>query len=260
MAAATSKEAFPEKHWPRLRELMAAGGPDAVIGFIEEQEEDAKRLALFQLAQRGFGERVPDLELDDLVDIVEAGIDEALRQAETARDAGDEKRADALTDAANVLSYNLSAALADCWPGDARARERRHFELGLEAAELCLGWREELRKGPLPFSMAWWAKGMHLLSLARHDEAANAFEESLRHAFAHAAAHGASANVDATGDRSVLLAAGYLEIARTRQGRPRTALDRVLAALDEAAEKRPHDRDDLAFAASQLREVLHRQP
>ena len=78
-----------------------------------------------------------------------------------------------------MISYNLAADLADCWPGERPAISEDLFEEGLKAAEDCITWRDELAKGPGASSMAWWAKGMHLLSLGRHEEAQHGFFKSL---------------------------------------------------------------------------------
>lgn len=245
-----SEQAFPDVHGTEIETLLRERGSDGVIGFIRGFEDRKQRLALWSLAQRRIGNDMLDCDLDDFVDVVEAGIDEALGASEAAPDE-DERRK--LLDFANVLSYNLSSGLADCWPSDSRPRERRHLETGLEAAELCLRWREELGKGPFPFSIAWWAKGIHLLALGRVDESEDAFSRSLQHAERHVGGHGGSALRDATGDWSVLLALGYAEIARSRASGNRAGFDAVLATIAEAIAARPADADDLQFTADQLR-------
>ena len=75
--------------------------------------------------------------------------------------APDDQAREGLLQGASILSYNLSADLADCWPGDEKERTRAHFEAGLAAAKDCVRWREELQNPPGTLSMAWWAKGMH---------------------------------------------------------------------------------------------------
>jgi hypothetical protein len=82
-------------------------------------------------------------------------------------------------DEANKLTYNLAADLAEGWPGDERPRERRHLEAGLAAAERCLAWRRELKKGPRPFAIAHWVHGVHLLSLGRAQDAVAALQRSV---------------------------------------------------------------------------------
>lgn len=242
-------EQFPDRHAGDIERHLRERGSDGVIAFVRGFEDQAQRLQLWSLAQRTMGNDFA-CDLDDFIDVVEAGIDEALQASEAA--ATDEDRRKRI-DFANVLAYNLSSGLADCWPSDERAREERHLQTGLEAAELCLKWRVELGKGPFPFSIAWWAKGIHLLALGRAQEAFEAFERSLHHAEQHVKAHGGSAARDATGDWSILLGQGYVEIARARLGGDGRGFDDVLAALDAAIAARPSEAEDLQFTADQLR-------
>jgi len=44
--------------------------------------------------------------------------------------APDDQAREGLLQGASILSYNLSADLADCWPGDTLERTRAHFEAG----------------------------------------------------------------------------------------------------------------------------------
>ena len=245
-----SSEDFPAVHGPEIERLVREEGAAGVIAFVQGRPDPAQRLQLWSLAQRRIGDHVPDADLDDFIEVVEAGIDEALSLAERETDA---ERRRKLTDFANVLSYNLAAGLADCWESDTRTRERRHLECGLEAAELCLRWREELGKGPGPFSMAWWAKGIHLLALDQVEDAVVAFEQSLRHAERAAREHGEPATRDSSAHWSVLLGWGYLALAQQRQTSDGSDMDAALAALEEAAADRPHDAEDLRFCAAQLR-------
>lgn len=242
-----SEPAFPDIHAAELARLAREDGSQGIIDFVRGFPDGRQRLQLWSLAMRAFG---PEADLEDLIDVAEAGIDEALTQRE---DETDDERRRQLTDQANVMAYNLSADLADCWPEDARPREMRHLETGLEAAQLCLTWRDELGKGPGPISMAWWARGIHLLALGQAEEARDAFARSLEHAEADVASRGGSVQRDATGDWSVLLGWGWLALARHRQGADGTELDLVLATLDEAVRARPEEADDLRVCSDQLR-------
>ena len=177
--AVNEKTEFPETHWDGMRTAMETGGPTTVVEFIDGFDGEERR-KLYAFAQRAFYDRDwQGKNFDAYVEIVNAGIAEGLRQAEAA---DDPEEAAKLTDYSNVLSYNLSADLAECWPGDDAPRERRHFEAGLKAAEDCIRWREELGKGPFPFSIAYWAKGMHLLSLGDHAGALENFRKSFDYA------------------------------------------------------------------------------
>ncbi len=251
MAAETG---FPHEHAPRLEALFRESGASGVIAFIRGFAEPRARAQLYSLAQRRMGGS-SWADLDEFTALVNAAIDESLAQA---RDAPDDEQRRKLVDSANVLSYNLSAALADCWPGDDRPRTREHLRAGLAAADRCLQWRRELGKGPGPFSMAWWARGIHLLALGEVSDAASAFDASLEHAKEGARAAGASAEHDATGDWSVLLGWGYCAIAHERLSGDGSGVEAALAALDAAVAARPGDADDLRFCAEQLREARAR--
>lgn len=246
-------EEFPDDQWPEIRARAEAGGAPDVVAFVEAQPDPDARRALFSFAQRALASR--DWQgkgFDVVIDVAGSGIAEALGQAETEEDP--DRRA-ALLDAANVISYNLSAALAACWPGDETPRETRHFERGLAAAEACLRWREELGKGPFPFSIAWWAKGMHLISLGRAAEAVEAMGQSLEFG-RRAAAEGAGREVAASEDFSVAIGLGYLGIARhlAGEGEGRAQYEEALAAFREMATNE-EKREDAEFGIGQLEHV-----
>jgi len=249
------EQEFPEKHWDEMREWMTSGGPDAVIAFIQGFSDPLERRQLYGLAHQGFSYR--DWEgknFDHLVTVVEAGMAEGVKQAKSAEDA--ETRAK-LLDFANVLSYNLSADLAACWPGDEAPREIRHFEKGLELAERCIAWREELKKGPGPFSMAYWARGMHKLSLGRPEEAETDFATSLQQAVSAAREQGKRETCEAGGEFSVILGTGYLGLARWVQGGDsgRQKYQQAVDAFTATAASFPDQKEDAQFGLDQLRTV-----
>jgi hypothetical protein len=237
-----------------MERLLRENGAEAVIAKARSVGDPGERVVAWSIAQRAAGECMT-CDLDGIIAVVHAGIADDLAQATHAADEGMRRN---LVDAANVLSYNLSAALADCWPNDTRLRERRHLEAGLAAANDCLRWREELGKGPFPFSIAWWAKGIHLLSLGRVPEAEDAFERALVFAEEHVGSSGGSIGRDATGDWSVLLSWGYLEIARTRRTGDRSGFLDAMTALEAAIASRPQEADDLQFTADQLQCAFER--
>ena len=163
-----------EARWTTLRRILDDEGSAACCAAIGAESDDANRITLFKLAIRklGGGTGATPAELDAMIAIGDFAILNALeiarRSSETAR----------WTDQANIMAYNLSANLCDCW-GDGDSRARRHFDTGLRYANQALEFRRELKKGPGPFSMAYWAQGKHLLSLGRPAEAAAAFRASL---------------------------------------------------------------------------------
>ncbi|MCK4593340.1 hypothetical protein KAU45_02475 [bacterium] len=253
----TEKE-FPENHWDEMRRLMEEKGAKAVIGFIGDFSDDLQRRKLYALSNQAFSMRDwKGKNFDDLVRVVEKGIAEGLRQA----DAADDPEITAKrTDYANALSYNLSANLAECWPGDEDPREKRHFSKGLELAKRCVAWREELKKGPGPFSMAYWACGMHNLSLGDYNAARADFEKSLDFAVRNAEEAGNIAECAPGGDFSVILGHGYLGLARLAEGdeKGEGVYQRAVEAFEKTVETVPEQKDDAQFGLDQLRWVERR--
>jgi hypothetical protein len=251
------QRAFFQDEWPALREAVERGGAAAVIEHIAAHDDARERRVLFAFVRQGL---VMDdwqgKSLDPYIEVARAGMQELLRQADSASDLA---ARDARTDGANVIAYNLAADLADCWPGDATPRTRAHFEAGLAAAEQCVRWRETLGKGPGPRSMAFWVKGMHELSLGEVAAATASWQRSLDEAVAAARAQGGGDAVDAHGDFAVVLGAGYLGLARwiageaDGRGSYEAALDAFRAQLAHADRK-----DDAQFGIDQLETVRQR--
>jgi hypothetical protein len=192
--------------------------------------------------------------LDGYVDVAKAGIAEGFKQSEAA---SDKETAGKRTDYANMLSYNLSADLADCWPGDDVPREKRHFEVGLKAAEDCVKWREELSKGPFPFSIAYWAKGIHQLSLGDNEGALDSFSKSFNYAVEHAKAEGVNTDVSQEGDFGVILEAGYIGIVEMAGGIEggKEHYEEAIAAYRAQIDNIPDKKDDAQFGIDQLEKV-----
>jgi hypothetical protein len=200
----------PESHADALRGTMQRGGAPSMIEYILALPE-GERLGVFSFAQQYFSPRgEATIDLDDYTAIARAGIAEALRRSAAAGDADQSAR---LKDTANIFSFNLLADLAECWPDDAIPRERRHFEEGLRAADDCIRWREELGKPGERKALGWWGRGMHLLSLARYDEARDAFETACRHVFG-----GEDFTVSAASTFDQLINRGYRALGRIAAG------------------------------------------
>ena len=246
-----AKAAFPEIHWEEMRTRMEAGGATAVADFVAGFNDEERR-KLYSFAQISFyGREWEGKSFDGYVEVANAGIAEGLRQAEAATSAEDSAR---LIDFANVLSYNLSADLAECWPGDTLPRERRHFEAGLKAAEDCIRWREELGKGPGPFATAYWAKGMHQLSLGDAGGASENFKRSLDYYVEVAKEAGEATEVSPEAGFGLILADGYLGLAEWAKGNAagKGRYEVAVAAFREGAEKYPDKKDDFQFGIDQL--------
>lgn len=263
---------FPYDRWDALKALAESDGVDAVIAYVEGHADLLERRKLYLFALSAFAQN--DWEgknLDTLIAIGGAGIREGLREA---ADEADAEVAARRVDFANVLSYSLAAALADCWEGDDAPRERRHFEAGVRAAEDCVRWRDELGKGPGPKSMATWALGMHRLSLGDLTGSRESFSTSLEQARA-AAADGPAGDSDrqdtavaelaeetevaAHEDFGIALAEGYLGLVEDLLG---GGDDRYQAACASFRRMTEDDakRDDAEFGLEQLAEVRRRYP
>ena len=242
------QKAFFDSRWPDLQAAAREGGAEAVLALIDGHADDMERRVLHLFARQGFV--MSEWEGKDpavAAAVARGSIDRLVTEARDAQAAGDADTARRRTELANVISFNLSTDLADCWPGERPALSVALFEEGLKAAEDCIQWREELAKGPGASSMAWWAKGMHLLSLGRPDEATHGFLKSLT-----LAREVAQSDEDFT----VVLGRGFLGLARwiggDEQGRDeyRDALAVFGSQLAEAETK-----DDARFGLDQLETV-----
>lgn len=242
----------PKAHWADLRDAMERGGADAVAGHIAGFEP-AEQRALYHHALRAFdGQDWQGKAFGPQIALAERGIAVILEQAEAAED---EKTRAGLTDSANVLAYNLAANLAPCWPGDDRERSPEVFEAGLSLAARCLAWREQLGKGPFPFLLAWWARGVHQLALGR--DARESMEATVR-----ATRQWLEAKPDAgpearmispEGDAMLLMNeawAGLAERAMDEQG-DSARYDTAMAALRARAEVEEH-KEEAQFCIDQL--------
>jgi len=188
-------------------------------------------------------------DLDDYLHLTDAGIEEAMRQA---REATDSEEIGALVDRANVMAYNLAADLAECWPGDTLTRHQRHFERGLAAALQCGEWRLELEKGPYPLYIAYWAAGMHQLSLGRDEQALYTLNRALNHAQQHTIDSGLPLGLAPQAGFDLILAHGYLGIAQLECGLGSQQYDLAIRAFEEGIAELPDRADDYAFGISQL--------
>lgn len=246
MKSFEEQKAFFHEHASALRDAVTLEGVAGAQAFVAGFEPRERRVLCAFARQKLFLGDEP-VELDTYLAFAKMGIEECVAQAESESD--DEQRARRI-DTANVISYNLAADLADCW-NDEHEREARHFEAGLDAALDCIRWREELKKPPFPHSIAWWARGMHELSLGRAAQARASFAKSSEYALA--AAEGAE---DGFG---VVLGRGYAAIAAAADGDPSAeASYRAAIAVFEAQLGDEDKRDDAQFGLEQLETVRTR--
>jgi hypothetical protein len=239
-----AQDDFPQRHADELGRLIVSGSAASVVSYIKAIVSPLERRQLFAFAQQAMSKRKDATrDLDGLVAVARAGIEDGVRQAAAETDPAEAAKR---KDFVNAISYNLAADLAECWPDDLTPRTRKHFETGLAAADDAIRLRDELGKPAGQRAMAWWARGAHQLSLGRAADAAASFERSLE--FARNACKGAAA-VGPGGDFHVMLASGCLGLAtKTR------LFDEVCAAFDAtAASAAGEAAADAASGAAQLR-------
>lgn len=234
-----------------VQELMVQlidQGPVPVIEYLEGLEAD-ERLDRFETVRELYVFRsFEGQNLDDLVTVSDWAIEEALEQA----------RASEITlmrmellDRANVLAWNLSADLAACWPGDTLTRTRAHHERGLSAALQCISWRHELEKGDYQLYLAYWAAGMHQLSLKRPEEAIFNFVKSMNHAEQYTVDQGRPLGIAPEVGFELLLAHGYFGLATLMADGDPEHYELVLSKLEEGLEYQEFE-SDYRFAIDQL--------
>jgi len=250
------------RHWPGMKEALTQGGVPAALAFINGFADALERRILYVFGRQGMNGRDDQFEnglespsLDMLVQFADAGIEEMLAQAAAEPDEEQRKRR---IDSANVISYNLGADLADCWPNDRFVRSREHFLRGLQAGSDCIRWRTELGKPPAPFSIAFWVRGMHRLSLGELEDAHADFTESLRYAEQAAQQNNQPSHLSPEADFSVILGHGYqalAEILLEQAG----AEEHYEAALDcflqQKAGSDPEKAEDADYGIQQLETV-----
>jgi hypothetical protein len=245
--------------WTELRHILDKSGIAACIAAIRSETDNARRNQLYRLAVRklGGGVGATSADLDAMITIGDNGIRDLLGIASSCTD-----EAAQWEDLANILAYNLSANLCDCW-GDGDSRERKHFEAGLGYADQALELRRKLNKGPGPFSMAYWARGKHLLSLGKPTEAAAVFRECLACEDAMARESGMDPSVIESAPSGALNARAFLGLSLLSAGDPagKGMLGEALAVLrtrSAEGEGEGEAKDDAQVYRDQVEESLKR--
>ena len=246
---------FAEQHWDEMRGRMERGGTHEVGAFIDTFADPEQRRTLWSFAQKAFtGREWQGKSFDRLIELVGAGMDESLVQYAEATDPDVQAKT---KEHANVLAFDLSAELAECWPGDVRPRERHHFETGLALAEDCIRWRRQLGKSPERRALAYWAAGMHHLSLGNRREALGYFDIAAGLAAEEVAGTDKS-GVKPGGDYAAILYEGYVGLAAWGLGDPagRDRYERAIRAFEgTVASFEGGAKDDAQFGLDQLRLV-----
>ena len=253
MESIGDEQAFFSDRWPDLRVALEQGGPDAMVAAILDRPSDAERTALFRFARQGLlFEDWPGRSLDAYTTVVDAGIAWLHERSEAVPP---EERDDYLKVLAE-LTFNCAADLADCWPGDDEPRHRRHFARGMQAAEQSVGLRVQLDKPDSSMHLGWWALGYHQLRLGHTGAAADSMGRSVEYARRAAREAGEGAGIDPEAPFPVLIAAGYLGLARIADGEisgPDLYAE-TLAAFEAQLEV-PERTQDARFGIDQLQLV-----
>jgi hypothetical protein len=243
---------FFDKNWPGLKEAVEKGGGKEAVTFIEGFDGLEKRVMYF-FARMGLvmGDW-KNKNFDDYITVVDSGISMFENEEKNALE--EEKKK--WFNSAHIMNYNLTADLADCWPGDDMVRTKEHFTRGLKAAEDCIALQEKLGNEPGPLSMDWWAKGMHELSLGEIGKSIESWDESYKYAKKDAEKNEKSTAVSKDAPFGIVLGHGYLGLARWINGDENgkiqydEAIDTFKAQKEDEATK-----GDAEFGISQLEKV-----
>jgi len=223
-----------EPLWTQIKSLAEAGRYQDLQSLIEKGTDLKERVALYRFAVRSLMFRDwSNKSLIPIIQLGDAGIETALEDfKQHPEDLG-------LKDEANIICYNMSANLAGCW-NDGFTRTPDHYHKGLNYAERALQFRHELKKGPRPFSIAYWAKGIHEFFLGDFVKAEESFSLSLK-------------NAEASFD--VLIARGYLALAQLAQKKSgaESTYNQVLQAFEEMKTLSEDAKQDAEMGIDQLR-------
>jgi hypothetical protein len=223
-----------ENAWSELMPLAEGGRVHEMLACLQAVPEGEERINCCRVVIRGLA--FEDWDNKNL-DVMTAIADYAIAEGE--RLGGE------FFQSANVICFNTSANLCDCW-GDDFPRLPHHFEKGLDYAEHSLRLRRELGKGPLAEAKATWAIGKHQQSLGWLREATDSFRRCLELEKKAARANGKPEEVGAGAPDGLLIATAYLAL---MEG-DRRVLDSVKTVLEEM-----EDKTDAGIIGSQLRET-----
>ncbi|HTQ09061.1 MAG TPA: hypothetical protein VMI31_03230 [Fimbriimonadaceae bacterium] len=228
-----------EQAWLELKPFAEAGQIERILAAIANREDEADRIGLSRTAIRHLAF---DEWHNDNLDVMTAVADYAIAECE--RLGGD------YFEQANVICYNTSANLCDCW-ADGFSRAPRHFEKGIEYAEKAVWFRDHLGKGPGSKAMAAWALGKHQQSLGRLEGALSSFRRCLDLETEAARESGKPAEISADAPDGYLIAAGYVALLE----RDEPALDRLKGVLASMIQSGGEPKGDAEIIEGQLRET-----
>jgi hypothetical protein len=243
---------FFEKNWQGLKAAVEKGGGKQAVDFIEGFEGLEKRV-MYSFARMGLvmGDW-QNKNFNDYIFIVDRGISFLENEAKKAPVEEKEQWLNRM----HAMNYNLTADLADCWPGDDQPRTKEHFARGLKAAEECIRLQENLGQKPGILSMDYWAKGMHELSLGEISKAINSWSESFEYAKKDAKDQNKPTDVGKDAPFSVILGLGYLGLARwiNNEENGQTQYEEAINAFKAQTEDESL-KGDAEFGISQLERV-----
>lgn len=235
-----------EPYWPQIKSLAEAGNYNEIETLLSHVKDSTELIALYRFSIRGLMFREwNNKNLKPIIQLGDRAVSIALENDKT--------------DEANIISYNMSANLADCW-NDGFERKPEHFEKGLEYAEKALSLRQQLKKGPGLFSIAYWAKGIHLFSLGKLEEAENDFELSLKYAIEDAKSQSQPSDISKNASFSVLLGYGYLALAQIARGQKQAQkiFDQVMVSFEEMKAISEDAKADAEIGLDQLNYVKYK--
>jgi hypothetical protein len=189
---------------------------------------------------------------DDYIAVVDNGI--SMLEKEVNKAPAEEK--EPWLGRIHAMNYNLTADLADCWPGDDQPRTKKHLARGLKAAEDCIKLQEKLGMKSGILSMDYWAKGMHELSMGKVTDAVESWQASFEYAKKDAEENNKPSIVSKDAPFGVILGLGYLGLAHwikgdeTGKAEYEQAINAFNAQTDDASLK-----GDAEFGISQLEKV-----
>lgn len=228
-----------ESLWPDLKRSAEAGAVDELISRIQNVPEEAERVSLARSVIRKLAfEPWHNKDLDVMTAVADWAI------AECERLGGD------YLQQANVICFNTSANLADCWGDDFR-REPRHFVAGLHYAQRALWYRDHIGKGPGARAMATWALGKHQQSLGHLEESLASFHRCLLLEREAAVEAGKPADLSGDAPPGYLIATGYVALL---EGDLAT-LEKLARVLREMCARGGEDKEEADIIEGQLRET-----
>ncbi len=233
-----------ESYWPRVKEFAETGNYSSIEDMILQLPDYKEQIALYRFSARSLMFRPwNNKNLRPIIQLGDKAIAQALQIGEI--------------DEANIMNYNMSANLADCWD-DGMERGRGHFQRGLQYAERAIEFRKQLKKSALSFSIAYWAHGAHHYFLEDFVAAENSFKLSLQSAMEDAKATGQSADLTKNSSYYVLLSYGYLSLAQMAQGKLAAAdvFQKVMSCFEGMKEISEEAKTSATIGIEQLQYVF----